>query len=205
MKEIKDILEKIASKPEAESRWLNTLSLLEYIGARKIGKTFSKVHPSLETLQHHADETRHAYAFKRLSAIVSGGTDLGYLCPDEAVEYFQTLDKTLSEWMTKLTSKSDPYQNYLLVTAVIERRAMKIYPLYRKLTRNGFVRDELKQVVEEESSHRRIIEEECLKILNPNDVPDFEECDRMEEALFAKFQSAVESAIFQDAASLTTP
>jgi hypothetical protein len=195
MKEIKDILEKIASRPEAESRWLNTLSLLEYIGARKIGKTFSKAHPSLEILQHHADETRHAYAFKRLAVIVSGGEDFGYLCSDEALHYFQTLDKALSEWMTKLTGKAEPYQNYLLVTAVVERRAMKIYPLYRKITRNGFVRDELKQVVEEESSHRRIVEEECLKILNPNDVPDFEECDRMEEGLFQTFALALEQAV----------
>lgn len=192
---MKEILEKIAAKPSLEARWLNTLSLLEYIGARKIGKTFSKVHPSIEILEHHADETRHAFAFKRLSAIVSGGEDLGYLCPDEAIDYFQTLDKTLSDWITKLTSHSDPNQNYLIVTAVIERRAMKLYPVYRRITRNGFIRDELKRVVEEEASHRRSIEEGCLKIMNRNDVPDFEECDRMEEELFVRFQQAVEKAI----------
>lgn len=192
---MKELLEKIAAKPSFEARWLNTLSLLEYIGARKIGKTFSKVHPSLEVLEHHADETRHAFAFKRLSAIVSGGEDLGYLCPDEAVDYFQTLDKSLTDWMERLTGKSEPFQNYLLVTAVIERRAMKLYPVYRRITRNGFIRDELKRVVEEEAAHRRLIEEQCLKILNRNDVPDFEECDRIEEGLFLKFQDAVEKTL----------
>lgn len=192
---MKELLEKIAAKPSLEARWLNTLSLLEYIGARKIGKTFSKEHPSIEVLEHHADETRHAYAFKRLSAIVSGGEDLGYLCPEAAVDYFQTLDKTLTEWITRLTSKIDSRQNYLLVTSIVERRAMKLYPVYRRITRNGFIRDELKRVVEEEANHRRAIEDECLKILNRNDVPEFDECDRMEEALFAKFQEAVEKAI----------
>lgn len=192
---MKELLEKIAAKPSLEARWLNTLSLLEYIGARKIGKTFSKEHPSIEVLEHHADETRHAYAFKRLSAIVSGGEDLGYLCPEAAVDYFQTLDKTLTEWITRLTSKIDSRQNYLLVTSIVERRAMKLYPVYRRITRNGFIRDELKRVVEEEANHRRTIEDECLKILNRNDVPEFDECDRMEEALFAKFQEAVEKAI----------
>jgi hypothetical protein len=192
---MRELLEKIAAKPSLEARWLNTLSLLEYIGARKIGKTFAKVHPSLDILEHHADETRHAFAFKRLSVLISGGEDFGYLCPNEAIDYFQMLDKTLSEWMTRLTSKSDSNQNYLIVTAVIERRAMKLYPVYRRITRNGFIRDELKRVVEEESSHRRIIEEACLKILNRNDVPDFEECDRMEEGLFSKFQQAVEKAL----------
>jgi len=192
---MKEILEKIAAKPSLEARWLNTLSLLEYIGARKIGKTFSKVHPSMEVLEHHADETRHAFAFKRLSAIVSGGEDFGYLCPEEAIDYFQTLDKTISDWMTKLTSRNDATQNYLIVTAVIERRAMKLYPVYRRITRNGFIRDELKRIVEEEAAHRRSIEDGCLKIMNRNDVPDFEECDRMEEELFARFQQAVEKAI----------
>lgn len=192
---MKDLLERIVAKPHFEARWLNTLSLLEYIGARKIGKTFAKMHPSLEVLEHHADETRHAYAFKRLSAVISGGEDLGYLCPEEAIAYFQTLDKTLSDWVTKLTMKIDTRQNYLLVTSVIERRALKLYPLYRKVTRNGFIRDELKRVIEEEAGHRRTIEEECLKLLNTNDVPDFEECDKIEEMLFVKFEKAVEKAL----------
>lgn len=192
---MKEFLEKIAAKPSLEARWLNTLSLLEYIGARKIGKTFSKMHPPIEVLEHHADETRHAYAFKRLSAVVSGGEDLGYLCSEEAIDYFQTLDKTLSEWMTKLTGRNDSNQNYLIVTSIVERRAMKLYPLYRRITRNGFVRDELKRVIEEENAHRRSIEEACLKILNRNDVPDFEECERMEDALFLKFQDALENSI----------
>ncbi len=194
---MKDLLDKIVVTPPLEARWLNTLSLLEYIGARKIAKTFAKTHPGLDILEHYADETRHAYAFKRLSSIVADGKDLGYLCGDEAVTYFQTLDKKISDWMGKLTGKTESYQNYLLVTAVIERRAMKIYPYYRKITRNGFVRDELKQVMEEESSHRRTVEEQCLKIMNPNDVPDFEECDAIEEGIFTDFEKAVEREVLK--------
>lgn len=181
---MKEILDKIVTNPALEARWLNTLSLLEYIGARKIGKTFANVHPGVEILGHHADETRHAFAFKRLSAILADGQDPGYLCSEEAFQYFQSLDKALSEWITQLTGQSDSYQNYLLVTSIIERRAMKLYPYYRKITRNGFVRDELKQIIDEEASHRRVIEEQCLKILNRNDVPDFEPCEAIEENLF---------------------
>lgn len=192
---VKEFLDKIVTDPALEARWLNTLSLLEYIGARKIGKTFSKVHPALEVLEHHADETRHAFAFKRLAAILSDGRDLGYLCGPQAIEYFQTLDKTLSEWLAKLSGRSDSYQNYLLVTSVIERRAMKLYPYYRRITRNGFVRDELKSVIDEEASHRRLIEERCLKVLNKNDVPGFDECDAAEEKLFLKFGEAIEKEI----------
>lgn len=197
---MKELLEKIVVNPVLEARWLNTLSLLEYIGARKIGKTFAKIHPSLEVLEHHADETRHAYAFKRLSRIVAEdsakGGDCGYLCGDEAVTYFQTLDKKLSDWMTKVTGKSDGYQNYLIVTAVIERRAMKVYPHYRKVTRNGFVRDELRRVIEEESTHRRLVEDRCLKIMNPNNVADFGECDAIEEEVFREFEKTLEKEVF---------
>ena len=59
---------------------------------------------------------------------------------------------------------------------------------------------QLKRIVEEEASHRRTIEEECLKILNRNDVPDLEECDRIEEGLFGKFQAALEAAVSQNVA-----
>src|SRR5579885_2493331 len=188
---MKECLDKIVVNPALEARWLNTLSLLEYIGSRKISKTFAKVHPPIEILEHLADESRHAYAFKRLSTIVADGKDLGYLCGDAAVTYFQTLDKKISDWISKLTRLTDSFQNYLIVTAVVERRAMKIYPYYRKISRNGFVRDELRLVMEDESSHRRIIEDQCLKILNPNDVPDFQECDAVEEEIFKVFEAAI--------------
>ncbi len=192
---MKEFLERIVRNPAQEARWLNTLSLLEYIGARKIGKTFSKYHPSIDILEHHADETRHAYAFKRLSIILAEGADLGYLCSEAAIDYFQTLDKKLTEWILRVTQRIDTFQNYLIVTAVIERRAMKLYPLYRKMTMNGLVREELKRVIEEESSHKRSIEEECLKLLNRNDVPDFQECDHIEEGLFAAFSSSLTQAV----------
>jgi hypothetical protein len=192
---MKEFLEPIVRNQLHEARWLNTLSLLEYIGARKIGKTFSKFHPSIDILEHHADETRHAYGFKRLSIILAGGTDCGYLCSEAAIDYFQELDKKLTEWILRVTQNMDTFQNYLIVTAVIERRAMKLYPLYRKMTSNGLVREELKRVIEEESSHKRSIEEECLKILNRNDVPDFEECDQIEEQLFQIFAETLKQAM----------
>lgn len=192
---MKDILETIIKTPGLEARWLNTLSLLEHIGARKIGKTFAKVHPSADVLQHYADETRHAYAFKRLALLASGGEDPGYIVPLAAKKYFHNLDRRLSDWITRVTRQEGTFQNYLLVTSVIERRAMKLYPLYRKITHSGFVRDELKRVIEEESSHRRFIEEECLKILNRNDVPDFEECDQIEEGIFAEFEGSIDRVL----------
>lgn len=183
---MKDFLEKIVQDPALESRWLHTLSLLEYIGARKIGKTFAHQHPSLEVLEHHADETRHAYAFKRLAVMVSGETEPGYLCEQEAIAYFQMLDRSLSEWIAKLTGQEDSFQSYLIVTTLIERRAIKLYPLYSKMTHNQAVRDELIKVIGEEANHRVSIEEKCLKILNRHGLQDFEQPEAIESELFQK-------------------
>lgn len=188
---MKEALEIIVQSPALESRWLNTVSMLEYIGARKIGKTFSKMHPPLEILEHHADETRHAFAFKKLSTMVAGKDHENYLCADAGVAYFQTLDKEISDWVARLTGKEDPYQSYLFVTTIIERRAMKLYPLYRKLTRNGFVRDEVKKIIEEEANHKKSIEDKAFRILDRYDIPDFQDCESIEERLFLTFSETI--------------
>ena len=49
---LKQVLARISETPEVEARWLNTVSLLEFTGARKIGRTVADRHPSLEVLQH---------------------------------------------------------------------------------------------------------------------------------------------------------
>ena len=61
------ILEKVTSEKALHSRWLNTLSYLEYIGTRKILKSlpahiFGKVF-----LEHVNEEARHSLFFKNLA------------------------------------------------------------------------------------------------------------------------------------------
>ena len=185
---MREFLQKIASSPPLEARWLNTLSLLEFVGARKISRTVCQKHPSLDVLHHFADETRHAYTFKNLSLQLSGGTFNNYLCRDEALGYFQTLDRDLSRWMTTVTKKDNSYQNYLAVTCAIERRAMKLYPLYRSVTKDPRVREELGRVIEEEASHKGPIEENLNTLLREHDL-SFDPCLKKEGELFENFAS----------------
>ncbi len=189
---MKEFLEPIVQEVTLEARWLQTLSLLESIGAQKIEKTVLQK-DSLEIIEHHADETRHAAAFKMLSHQLSGGKEVTPLCEIDAIHYFQTLDHQLSEWISRLTDEQDAFQNYLLVTSIIERRAMKLYPLYKKLTRQELVQQELGRVIEEENSHRRLIEKQCLEILNRYGVTNFDECEAMEEKLFQEFVKSLSS------------
>ncbi len=189
---MKDFLKEITRTPEQEARWLNTLSLLEFIGAQKISKTVCQSHPSVEVLEHQADESRHAFIFKKLSLSLSKAPD--YLCHDAAVTYFQILDQKLSQWITQTTGNQNTYQNYLIVTCLIERRAMKLYPLYRSVTSHDWIRDELQKIILEEANHREIIEAKVKEILFHHHPNNLAACEEIEDSLFREFASSLQRA-----------
>ncbi|MCI0572904.1 MAG: hypothetical protein L0Y66_19315 [Myxococcaceae bacterium] len=188
------VLKALAASPALEARWLHTVSLLEFIGARKISRTVADRHPTREVLEHLADETRHAFAFKRLACEVAGGDAPDYLCPQEATGYFQKLDRALAAWAMERTGREDLVLHYLLTTTVIERRAMQLYPLYKAASRNPAVREELGQVVTEEQNHRVAIEQACVARLEKAGVTDgLEQALAIEAALFGELLGALEA------------
>ena len=191
---LKDVLIRIAERPEREARWLNTVSLLEFTGARKISRTVADRHPTLEVLQHLADETRHALAFKRLATEVAGSEVTDYLSLDAAATYFQTLDRALASWATQTLGREDVRLNYLLTTTLIEQRAMQVYPLYKAATRHSAVKEELGKIVAEEQSHRRSIEAICIEALAAAGT-DHEQPLAIEEPLFDALLGALETEL----------
>ena len=200
---IKRALRRITSDHHLEARWLHTLSFLEFVGARKISKTVANSHPSTLVLDHLADETRHAHVFKSLAAELVVGEPDGYLCRDEASRYFQRLDRELSAWTTDIVGREHPALNYLLVTSMIERRAMTIYPLYRSASKHEFVRDELSTIVREEQDHRVRIEDDCVRMLSEFDINDLSAPSAVESAYFAELWSSVEAELgIEDAAAV---
>ena len=192
---IQSLLRLLVATPSLEARWLHTLSLLEFIGARKISRTVADRHPSLEVLEHLADETRHAFAFKRLACELGGGNAPDYLCPEEAAAWIQRLDRELAAWATAATGREDVVLHYLLTTAVVERRAMQLYPLYKAATRSPQVREEVSRVIVEEQGHRVAIEAACVARLQRAGVSDgLAQALAIEESLFATFCTALEAA-----------
>lgn len=189
---IQAVLRQLSQTPEVEARWLNTLSLLEFIGARKISRTVADRHPSLEVLGHLADETRHAFTFKNLACAVAGGEVTDFLCAAEAATWFQSLDRELAAWATSFTGAPDVHLHYLLTTAVVERRAMVLYPLYKAASRDARVREELGRVVVEEQGHRRSIEDACMARLAAVGAT-LEPALALEERLFGAFLTALEA------------
>ena len=190
---LKKVLNSIAADSELEARWLNTLSLLKFIGARKIGKTMCQTHPSATVLDHWADETRHAWAFKALCEELADGEFEDYLAMDAATNYFQQLDQRATDWLRESVGVEQTGLNYLLVTTLIERRAMMVYPLYRAATTHDFIAEELQAIVVEEQDHRIELERQCVALLEQHDAT-LEEVSTLEEDLFGGLLHAIEKA-----------
>lgn len=140
--------------PELHGRFLNTLSLLEYIGARKIMKSQdeSKITPML--LGHMVEEIRHAQVVKKIAIKVGGSAMSTYaeshlLCGQEGRDYIQAIDHKAQE----VLGQKDSWVNYLLTTLVIEERAQELYPLYDSLLQPYGLNGPLKAIFREEEEH----------------------------------------------------
>src|ERR1700749_1950038 len=80
--ELNNILPAIIADNELHAKWLNTLSLMENTGARKISASEDPVTVTYIILKHAAEEHRHAFYLKK--QIEKTGKEL---CPTYANEY----------------------------------------------------------------------------------------------------------------------
>ena len=55
------IIDKIVNNTQTHAKWLNTLSMMENVGAKKIKNCEDPVFVSEIILKHAAEESRHAY------------------------------------------------------------------------------------------------------------------------------------------------
>src|SRR3954466_4539368 len=80
--EFDELLPKIINDNALHARWLNTLSLMENTGARKISASEDPVTVTYIILKHAAEEHRHAFYLKK--QIEKTGKEL---CPTYADQY----------------------------------------------------------------------------------------------------------------------
>jgi hypothetical protein len=143
----------IADKP-LHARFMNTLSMLEHMGSHKIMATQAGPAIDLPTLKHLAEETRHAFFFKRHANREAGremlGTAADLLAPLAARRYFQRLE---AEMVRAFPAGTHPRAVYLTMSMVVEFRAVWGYRLYQAaLTRAGSSVS-LKSLLAEEAGH----------------------------------------------------
>jgi hypothetical protein len=184
----------IADRP-THARFMNTLSLLEHIGSHKIMATQHGPGIDQPTLKHLAEETRHAFFFKRHANREAGRT-LAYtpadmIAPLAVRRYFQRLE---AEMVRTFPADIHPRAIYLTMSMVIESRAVWGYRLYQAaLVRAGSIVS-LKSLLAEESGHLTDMAER-LQGLGELDIVRLRQFCVIETTLYSRFQEALSGVL----------
>jgi hypothetical protein len=158
---LSNILPSIIADNQLHAKWLNTLSLMENTGARKISASEDPVTVTYIILKHAAEEHRHAFYLKK--QIGKTGKNL---CPTYASEYLvapayskyylNQLDIDVCRYLKKdlhLSGHELRFAAYLLVTYAIEVRADELYPIYQDALDNADSKVNVKSIILEEEGH----------------------------------------------------
>jgi len=159
--ELGGFLPMIIADDELHARWLNTLSLMENTGARKISASEDPLTVTYIVLKHAAEEHRHAFYLKKQIEKTRDG-----LCPTYAAEYLlapafsryylNQLDIEVCRYLKNdlgLSGKDLRFAAYLLVTYAIEVRADELYPVYQQALENAGSKVNVKSIILEEEGH----------------------------------------------------
>jgi hypothetical protein len=191
----------VVAKPSLNARWLNTIALMEYTGARKILKSQASSTVGEMLLRHAAEESRHAHFFKRASARVSDDVPTGFtaddlLCGEAAKAYFYHLDHGVEASLVADGWAGDDlhYACYLFVTTLIEERAGWLYPAYHRALRKGGTSVSLSGIIEEEDRHLEEMAVAGLQ-LDPLWLDRIERFREHEEGLWADLWTALEAMV----------
>ena len=188
------ILEKVISDRNLHSRWLNTLSYLEYIGTRKILKSLPAHILSKAFLDHIYEEARHSLFFKNLAQKVAQ-KNLSFkehelLAPQAGNDYFQRVD----HYSVKF-SFSNPVISYLYTTYTLEQRALSFYSLYDEMLEKKGFSFSLQSVLNDEKTHLDFVFKKIQKI-DPLWESNLEEISHFEHQKYFSFLISLEKTVF---------
>jgi hypothetical protein len=158
--QLSTLLPTIIGDAQLHARWLNTLSLMENTGARKISASEDPVNVTYIILKHAAEEHRHAFYLKKQIEKIE------YSCPTYAPEYLlapavskyylNALDIAVCRYLKNelgLDSTKLKFAAYLLVTYAIEVRADELYPIYQTCLDSSASKINVKSIILEEEGH----------------------------------------------------
>jgi hypothetical protein len=158
--ELNIILPQIIANNQLHARWLNTLSLMENTGARKISASEDPATVTYIILKHAAEEHRHAFYLKK--QIEKTGKELPtyaaqyLIAPAFSKYYLNQLDIDVCRYLKKelhLTGAELRFAAYLLVTYAIEVRADELYPVYQDALDAAGSKVNVKSIILEEEGH----------------------------------------------------
>ena len=194
----KNILTRLVDSPPLHARFLNTLSLMEYMGARKIMKSQLEENIDAQVLAHMTEEIRHAQIFKKIALKLSGGRLVTYednhlLAGRQGRDYIQAVDRFVAEILNHENHESSR-KNYLLSTLIIEERANRIYPFYARLVKPLGFGSRIANIFQEEKNHLEQIRKQIMQS-GELDPLQMEFLCKIEKEAFRAFMKAVESQI----------
>ena len=189
---LQQIFQTIIQDNKVHAKFLNTLSLMENTGARKISASEHKTKISYLMLKHACEEARHAfYLKKQISKLVNIDNFPSYenqylLAPFASYTYLQCLDIQVCRYLKntlKLQGDALKYAAYLLVTYSIEVRADELYPIYQDALDVAKSKVNVKSIIVEEEGHLAEMIEQ-LKVFSPDWEIHAEKACNIEKHLF---------------------
>ncbi|MBC6415501.1 MAG: hypothetical protein GDA46_03825 [Bdellovibrionales bacterium] len=189
-----NILEKITSDSSLHSRFLNTLSYLEYIGNRKMLKSLPSSILNHFFLDHINEESRHSLILKRLAQKVAE-KDMTFrsdemIASERAYNYFQEVD----HYSLKFNFK-DPVLNYFYTSYAIEQRALLFYSLYNDTLKKKSFPFSLDVILNDEIKHLRLISEQIQK-RDENWQNNLDEISQFEHKKYFSLLVDLEKSVF---------
>lgn len=186
---VRAFLTRIVNDPKNHAKFLNMLSMLEHMGSRKI-MVSQMNHPEemdQDTLQHLAEEARHAYFFKRHAERINGEPMKGWvdentMCRIPSAMYFGRMDAGISKQVPERAA-------YGWVSLIIELRACWLYGIYNEVVEEEGVHLPLKGLLAEEDHHLAEMFEMCGE---NHDL--LKQLSKFETGLFEKLWGYLEAA-----------
>ncbi len=202
---IDKIITKIVSNKDVHAKWLNTLSMMENTGSRKISACEHKIDVTVSVLKHASEEARHAYFLKtQIKKLVPSGYDSyslkDILAPMASYQYLDRLDHSISDYLkNECNFPQDKlrYGSYLLTTYAIEERADELYPIYAKALKEAGSNISVRLIIAEEIGHLEEMNKQMAKYFDK-----WEEKAKKARELEHKFYSAWESQLSHEVAQM---
>ena len=190
---VRGLLTRLCAGPENHARFLNTLSLMEHIGSRKIMATQSGPAMTQDVLKHLAEETRHAFFFKRAAESLAR-SPLDYretVAAPAARAYMGRLDAHIAHALDGNTPRSCAS---LYMSLIVELRAVWFYRLYQDVLAAEEQSLSLKSILAEEERHLDAMRAQ-LTALDPRAEQRVADFAAYEVARFATLWSAIERGL----------
>ncbi len=199
--ELNTLLPHIIKDDVLHAKWLNTLSLMENTGARKISASEDPLTVTYIILKHAAEEHRHAFFLKK--QIEKTGEELPtyspqyLLAPAQSRYYLNQLDIEVCRYLKNelaLSGRALKFAAYLLVTYAIEVRADELYPIYQTCLENAGSKVNVKSIILEEEGH---LEEMLNQLKQFSSIWEkhAERAVELETRLFGEWVEALEGSL----------